>query len=151
MSSMLRQATRADVPMMHRVRLAVHENRLVSLVLTPEDYIAAIETSGRGWLVEVDGEVVGFSIGNIDTGNIWALFVDPGHEGRGYGKRLHDAMIAWLFSCGLERLWLTTGPQTRAQCFYERAGWQFRELLPSGEILYELFRAQAPALESSRA
>ena len=34
-------------------------------------------------------------------------------------------MVAWLFSRGLEKLWLTTGPNTRAQGFYEAAGWQY--------------------------
>lgn len=48
---------------MHRVRLAVRENRLTSRI-TEEDYIPAIEETGRGWVVEVDGGVVGFAVGN---------------------------------------------------------------------------------------
>jgi len=63
---------------MHRVRLSVTENRLVSVALTEHDYIAAIHETGRGWVAEVDGIVVGFAIGDCQTGNIWALFVDPG-------------------------------------------------------------------------
>jgi GNAT superfamily N-acetyltransferase len=55
--------------------------------------------------------------------NIWALFVDPEHERRGYGRMLHDTMTDWLRSRGVERLWLTTEPGTRAQKFYEAAGW----------------------------
>jgi GNAT superfamily N-acetyltransferase len=118
--------------------MAVRENRLVSTVISPADYITAIEQTGRGWVIEAANEVVGFSIGNAATGNIWALFVDPAHERRGYGRTLHDAMITWLFARGLQRLWLTTAPQTRAQRFYERAGWQHQKVLPSGEALYEL-------------
>ena len=94
---------------MHRVRLAVRENRLTSRS-TEEDYIPAIEETGRGWVVEVDGGVVGFAVGNAATGNVWALFVEPAHEGQGHGRRLHDAMVEWLFSRGLERLWLSTIP-----------------------------------------
>jgi GNAT superfamily N-acetyltransferase len=85
----LRQARRADIPAMHRVRLAVRENRLTANI-TQEDYVPAIEHTGRGWVVEVDGAVVGFAVGNAATGNIWALFVDPAHEGQGHGRRLHE-------------------------------------------------------------
>ena len=82
-----------------------------------------------------------FAIGNEQTGNIWALFVDPGHERRGYGRRLHDVMISWLFSQGLETLWLTTGQNTRAQGFYEAAGWQRTGTVTGGDVRYELSAA----------
>ena len=121
---------------MHRVRLAVRENRLTSRI-TEEDYIPAIEETGRGWVVEVDGGVVGFAVGNAATGNIWALFVDPAHEGQGHGRRLHDAMVEWLFSRGLERLWLSTDPNTRAHRFYESAGWRHTGMLANGEATFE--------------
>ncbi|TAN55899.1 MAG: GNAT family N-acetyltransferase, partial [Betaproteobacteria bacterium] len=68
-------------------------------------------------------------------------FVDPAHEGRGHGRRLHDAMVAWLWSSGLRRLWLTTEAGTRAQHFYEAAGWKIRSRLPSGELIFELHAA----------
>lgn len=48
----LRRAERADIPAMHRVRLSVIENRLASIV-TEDDYIPAIEETGRGWVVEL--------------------------------------------------------------------------------------------------
>lgn len=121
---------------MHRVRLAVRENRLTSTI-SREDYVCAIEATGRGWLIEVDGIVVAFAVGNGDTGNIWALFVDPAHEGRGYGRRLHDAMVDWLFSLALERLWLCTEPNTRAQRFYESAGWIHTGMDEHGEARFE--------------
>jgi GNAT superfamily N-acetyltransferase len=134
----LRPATRADVSGMQRVRGAVRENRLVSCVISDADVADAIERTGRGWVVEVDSRVIAFAVGNAETGNIWALFVDPDCEGRGYGRQLHDAMIAWLWSRGLRRLWLSTEPGTRAERFYLAAGWQRSETLPSGEILFEL-------------
>jgi hypothetical protein len=46
-------------------------------------------------------------------------------------------MVNWLFSQGLKRLWLTTGQQTRAQRFYEVAGWQNAGVLAGGELLFE--------------
>lgn len=135
---MLREARRADIPAMHRVRLAVRENRLTSTAITEADYVPAIEVHGKGWVIEDDGLVVGFAVGDARDGNIWALFVDPQHEGRGCGRRLHDAMVAWLARQGLDRLWLTTQPDTRAQGFYEAAGWQCVGRTPKGELRLEL-------------
>lgn len=105
----------------------------------------AIEETGRGWVVEVDGTIVGFAVGNAVTGNIWALFVDPEHERLGYGRYLHEAMVEWLFSCGLKRLWLSTATHTRAQRFYEAAGWLSTGILANGEASYELPRPAATA------
>ena len=118
--------------------MAVRENRLVSLVIADEDVRQAIEHEGRGWVVEVQGEVVAFAIGRATTRNVWALFVDPEHEGRGYGRRLHDTMLEWFRSMGIGRVWLTTEPGTRAQRFYERAGWQCSGFSEHGELRYEI-------------
>ncbi len=141
-----RQAVRADIPGMHRVRMAVRENRLVSTVITEADYISEIEVTGRGWVAEDRGVIVGFAIGNKVTGNIWALFVDPDHEGRGHGRRLHDTMVQWLFDEGLTRLQLSTDPNTRARRLYERAGWSFVRMLPSGEAELQLLNTMARRL-----
>ena len=134
---MLRQARGADIPGMHRVRLEVRENKLRSAVVTEADYLPFLETHGRGWVVEEKGEVVGFAIGDARDGNIWALFVHPKHEGRGFGRQLHDAMVSWLWSRGLKELWLTTEPGTRAQEFYEAAGWQSAGKTPQGVLRFE--------------
>lgn len=134
----VRQATAADATAMHRVRLSVTENRLVSVALTEQHYIAAIQQTGRGWVVEVDGEVVGFAVGNAQTGNIWALFVEPGHEGKGYGRQLHDVMVAWLWEQGRGGLWLTTDAGTRAERFYQQAGWARTGAAADGEVRFEL-------------
>jgi GNAT superfamily N-acetyltransferase len=124
------------------VRAAVRENRLVSAVIADDDVRGAIEVTGRGWVVEHEGDVVAFAIGNATDGNVWALFVHPDHERRGHGRRLHDAMVAWLWSRGLERLWLTTQPGTRAEKFYAAAGWVRTGLTSRGETRFEL---SAPA------
>lgn len=137
MPSVLRQAVRSDVNGIQHVRHAVKENRLTSRVISDEEVIDAIERSGRGWVIADAAEVRAFAIGNAETGNIWALFVEPLQERQGFGRRLHDEMLRWLWSCGLERLWLTTEPGTRAERFYISAGWQRRGLLPSGEVLFE--------------
>src|SRR5687767_10506637 len=107
---------------MHRLRMSVQENRLTSGVITEQDYADAL-SAGGGWIIEEDSEVVGFAIANAATANVWALFVDPAREGLGFGRRLHDAMIAWMSTQSVERWWLTTEAGTRAERFYERAGW----------------------------
>jgi len=140
MTAMLRQATRADIPGISDVRYAVRENTLRRGVISDEDVRREIEDTGRGWVVESDGRVIAFAIGNADSGNIWALFVVPEAEGQGHGRRLHDEMVRWLWSRGLARLWLTTGPGTRAQGFYERLGWRNAGITEKGEILFERYR-----------
>ncbi len=140
MSEQLRVATAADIPAIQRIRRSVRENRLISGVISDDDVRMAITVQGRGWVVDVDAAPVGFAIGNDQTGNIWALFVDPSYERRGYGRRLHDVMVAWLWSRGLPRLWLTTDPDTRAERFYRAAGWRYAGCAEHGEVRFELDR-----------
>lgn len=125
---------------MHRVRMSVRENRLQSTVLTEDDYVAAIEPPGRGWVIEIEGEVAAFAVANAATGNVWALFVRPDYEALGFGRSLHDAMVAWLWEHELERLTLTTAPGTRAERFYVAAGWRKLGMTERGEIRFELGR-----------
>jgi GNAT superfamily N-acetyltransferase len=139
---MLRHALASDIAGIQRVRQSVRENRLVSGVISDDDVQDALERTGRGWVVESDGEVVAFAIGNRVNGNVWALFVHPDHERRGYGRALHDTMVDWLWSQGLRTLWLTTAPGTRAQTFYERAGWQRVGSADKGDLRYELRRPE---------
>jgi GNAT superfamily N-acetyltransferase len=85
-----------------------------------------LETQGRGWVYEdssAGGAIVGFAIADNSARNIWALFVQPGSEGRGIGRALHDAMVQWLFAVGDTPVWLTTDAGTRAARFYAAAGW----------------------------
>lgn len=131
-----RVATREDIPAMQRVRMAVRENPLTSRTLSEADYVEHLEGPARGWVAEHQGEIVGFAMARADTGNIWALFVDPAHEGRGHGGRLHGAMMDWLQQQGGPKPWLTTGTGTRAERFYERAGWR-RVSVDNGEARFE--------------
>jgi len=141
MPSILRQATRDDIAEISRVRYAVRENTLRPGVISDEDVRREIEDTGRGWVIESQGQVVAFAIGNATDGNIWALFVDPDAECQGHGSRLHAEMVKWLWSQGLRTLWLTTGPGTRAHGFYERRGWQTVGRTGKGELRLELHSA----------
>ena len=136
--SVIRPAVRDDISEMHRVRLSVRENKLTTSVIVEADYVPAIEKTGRGWVAECDGEIVGFAVANRENGSLWALFVEPDHEGCGHGRRLHETAVSWLRTQGLDRLWLNTEPGTRAQGFYESLGWIRTGLSEHGEIRFEL-------------
>jgi len=135
----IRVATSADIPQIQIVRNAVKENMLSNPALVPdkdvEDYI---HNRGKGWVCEEDGEIVGFSIVSIRDHNVWVLFVQPGHDKKGIGKKLHDEMMNWYFSQVNETIWLGTAPGTRAESFYRRAGWTEVGLHGKGEIKFEM-------------
>ena len=139
----LRQAHRGDIAAIQRVRAAVRENRLASRRISDDEVQRHLELLGRGWVIEDDGEVVAFAIGDATIGNVWALFVDPAHERRGLGRRLHDAMVEWLWSQGLQHLWLSTEAGTRAERFYRAAGWRDAGTTPHGELAFVLDRPPA--------
>jgi GNAT superfamily N-acetyltransferase len=86
-----RTTTKEDMPEIMRVRIGVKENRLAnpdSLDLPDIQRMLAGE-NGRGWLCEVDGQVVGFAIADLATSNGCALFIAPAFERRGIGRTLH--------------------------------------------------------------
>ena len=135
--STLRQATVADIPGIWEVRYSVSENALTPGRISDEDVRVSIEDTGRGWVIEENGKIVAFAIGNAETGNVWALFVKPEAQGRGYGTRLHAAMIEWFRSKSVDRLWLSTGTDTKARKFYEKNGWICIDPCGIDEVRYE--------------
>ena len=131
---------------MHEIRTSVTENRLSNPKrIRHQDYVTLLERQGRGWVFESDGTVVAFAIADAGTRSIWALFVEPGSEGRGIGRALLDAMTVWLFEQGDGRIWLTTAPATRAERFYRAAGWRETGRI-NGEIRFELSGAGISAI-----
>jgi len=138
---LIRPARQSDIPEMHRVRMCVRENVLRDpSAVTPEHTREMLVSRGRGrgWVCEIDGRIVGFAVGDLRASNVWALFVEPGYEGRGIGRQLHDAMLDWMFESGAERIWLSTDGGTRAERFYRRAGWQAAGMQPNGELRFEM-------------
>jgi GNAT superfamily N-acetyltransferase len=134
----IRVAQESDIPEMHRIRLSVRENRLSDpQLIQPDDYRPMLGERGRGWVAELDGRLAGFAVADRTRANIWALFVDPVHEGCGVGQALHSAMLDWLFSCEVAKAWLATEPGTRAERFYQKSGWRYVET-QRGEAIYEL-------------
>jgi GNAT superfamily N-acetyltransferase len=134
-----RDATTADIGQMQIVRHAVKENELSDpRLVTDEDVADYITRRGKGWVCEVDGAITGFAIVSVVDRNVWALFVLPGYDGRGIGRRLHDLMMDWYFRQTRETVWLGTAPATRAERFYRRAGWTEAGMHGTGEIKFEM-------------
>ena len=114
-----RVATPGDVAALLQVRTAVQENHLSLQQLrargiTPAALAEAL-TSGTpcAWLAEVEAEVVGFSMVDLDDASLFALFVLPAHEGRGIGSHLLAEAERALFAVH-PRAWLETAASSRA-------------------------------------
>lgn len=134
-----REATKADILQIQIVRNTVKENQLSDPALVPdkdvEDYIT---NRGKGWVCEIDNTIVGFCIVSLTDNNVWALFVLPGYEKQGIGRKLHDDMMDWYFSQTSKDIWLSTSPGTRAHNFYSKAGWEETGITRDGEIKFEM-------------
>ena len=134
-----REAQIRDIPQMQVVRHSVSENTLSDPSLVPdkdvEDYITR---RGKGWVCEINGTIVGFAIISVNDHNVWALFIQPGFEGKGIGQRLHDEMMDWYFTQTEETSWLGTAPGTRAEAFYRKAGWKETGMHGKREIKFEM-------------
>ncbi len=136
---MLREARVGDIPQIQIVRNAVKENALSNPdLVTDQDCADFITQRGKGWICEMEHQVVGFSIVDLVDHNVWALFVHPDFDKRGIGKQLHDIMLDWYFNQTQQSVWLGTAPGTRAEAFYRRAGWKEIGLHGKGEIKFEM-------------
>ena len=122
--------------------------------VTPEEQVevwrvrmATLPSPNAPLVVEVDGEVVGFAVGQLtpNTGaELTAIHVLPEHRGTGAGKALLDAVVAAFGQWGVSdaRLHVVAGNE-RAQAFYRRNGWH---LLGSAGN-HEIGGASVPVLE----
>ncbi|MDB5198236.1 MAG: family N-acetyltransferase [Chitinophagaceae bacterium] len=134
-----REAQISDILQIQIVRHSVKENVLSDPALvTDKDCEEFLTVRGKGWVCEVDGRVVGFSIADMKEKNIWALFVHPDHEAKGIGKRLHKEMLDWYFIQTKENVWLGTAPNTKAVKFYRMEGWKEVGIHGKGEIKFEM-------------
>jgi len=119
-----REANISDIQQLQIVRNAVKENTLSNPnMIKDEDYNEFLLERGKGWVCEIDNQIVGFSIVDLKENNIWALFVHPNHDKKGIGKQLHKLMLNWYFSQTAATVWLGTSPETRAEIFYKKQGW----------------------------
>jgi len=135
----IREANIDDIKQIQIVRNSVKENVLSNPnLVTDEDCKEFLTRRGKGWVCEINNQIVGFSIADLQTCNIWALFVHPQFDKQGIGRLLHDTMLDWYFSKSTENVWLGTAPGTRAEAFYRKAGWTEAGTHGKGEIKFEM-------------
>ena len=134
-----REAKVEDISQIQIVRNTVKENTLSNPnLVTDEDCKFFITKKGKGWVCEIDKEIVGFSIVDLLENNIWALFVHPNFENKGIGKQLHQLMLDWYFQQTNTTVWLGTEPNTRAEKFYQLQGWTKIGTHGKGETKFEM-------------
>lgn len=124
---------------MFEIRVSVRENsttreRLYALGINDEAVANSITNEGRGWIAEENGQAVGFSMADLRDGSIFALFVRPEFERRGYGGALLAAAVRWLLSRNFKQLWLAVGRDTRAHRFYLKRGWVETGVIENGDV-----------------
>jgi len=128
-----------DVKEIIILRTMVKENalsmdELISMNITESEVIKKIKNEYKGWLCEDDkGKILGFSMGNKTTAEMWVIAVLPEYEKRGIGGKLMQLVQDWLFQYN-DELWLTTenNHDNRAYGFYGKLGWKESEII--GEI-----------------
>ena len=109
---------------MQLIRNAVKENVLSDPALVPYEAVEKyINQRGKGWVCLDLGIMAGFCIADLVNDNIWALFVLPGMEGKGIGRKLQTLMLDWYFTNDKQLVWLSTQKNSRAEKFYRLTGW----------------------------
>ena len=138
-----RQAQIEDIKQIQIVRNSVKENTLSNpLLVTEKDYQEFLTERGKGWVCEIENQIIGFAIADLRDNNIWALFLKPEFEGKGIGTKLQNLMLNWYFENGKENVWLGTSPNTRAEKFYTESGWVKNGMHGSKEIKFEMTKSQ---------
>ena len=136
---LIREARIDDIGQIQIIRNSVTENTLSHPnLVTDQDCKEFISQRGKGWVCEIDKQIVGFAIVDLMGNNIWALFLDPEFEGKGIGQLLHKSMLDWYFTQTKDKVWLGTDFNTRAEKFYRRAGWTEVGKNGSEEIKFEM-------------
>ena len=139
----IRVAVLTDVPALFYVRTGVRENHmslesLAAMDITPETIAVMLSGEGRGWVGEDHGTVVAFAMADAAEATIFAMFVHPDFEGRGFGHLLMDKAEQWLFAQGCTEIWLRTArnQKIRANGFYQRLGWTNQGVQEDGQNQY---------------
>jgi GNAT superfamily N-acetyltransferase len=87
------------------------------------------------WLVEVDGEAIGYALAGPctlphaevtpDCGELKRLYLRRGRQNGGVGRRLFAETLAWLQADGPRAVWIGVWSENHgAQRFYARAGFE---------------------------
>ncbi len=141
MTFSIRDAIDDDIPSIFEVRTSVRENhlsveQLSEMGVTFETIREALRQYPCIWVAEQEGQIVGFSMVDIEDACMFAAFVRPEREGLGIGRQLVERAEAFLFEHH-PSIWLETDGSSRAAGFYERLGWKRSEELGSGDARFE--------------
>jgi ribosomal protein S18 acetylase RimI-like enzyme len=144
----VRRATPADLPRIGRLgALLIEEHHgfdsqrfLAARDRTPVDYASFMGTQLEDpdiavLVADLSGQVIGYSYAAVEGYDYMALrgpagvlhdvIVDPEHRGRGVGRLLLGAALAYLKSRGAPRVVLSTAERNeRAQRFFAGAGFR---------------------------
>ena len=147
MQVLIRTATPDDVDTLCAIRTSVVQNHLsleqmAGLGITPQVLSDTLRAAPCGWIAEVDGQAAGFSMVDLDEGEVFAMFVLPSHEKLGLGRQLMAVAEAALFEHH-DTLYLVTDgrDEIRANGFYQRLGWSVVSSADGDDVRYEKSRA----------
>ena len=101
----------------------------------PVDKTAPADPAKALWLVEADGEAIGYALAGPcklphpevtpACGELDRIYVVSEHRGGGLGSRLLEATLAWLERDGPRRLWIGVWSENLgAQRLYARHGFE---------------------------
>ena len=135
----MRPATKADLPRIYEVRHGMAENRLTDPSLVTDAEVAWYLDEAIFLVSEDEAGVQGFACANHQTGNVWALFVIDGAQGRGHGTALLDEATERLRQAGHRQAFLTTGMETKAAAFYRSKGWGQTGVDMRGKAVFRLW------------
>lgn len=111
-----------------------------SATTAPETYLRLI-ASQAALIAEENGQLRGYAILDLQTGEVDAIFVDPDHGGKGIGKQLLLGIEALALQHAFRRLYLFAS--LNAVAFYQAGGFiAIRDeeyVHPSGIILCSLY------------
>jgi len=148
MQTLIRAATQDDVDTLFNIRTRVVQNHLsveqmAQLGITPQVLADGIREAPCAWVAEVDGQPVAFSMVDLATGEVFAMFVLPTHENLGLGRRLMAVAETALFERHATLFLVTDGrDEIRANGFYQRLGWTVTGSVEGDDVRYEKSRAQ---------
>lgn len=141
----IRKTQLEDIETIFDIRTSVIENHqsreeIAELGITPETVAQMLQTDCCGWIAQIDGKSIAFSIANATEKTIVGIFVLPSFEGYGAGRALMQKAEGWLFSQGIKEIWLLTGndPNLRAYGFYLHLGWRPVGIVIDGEMEGEM-------------
>lgn len=134
---MIRPATAGDLRRIFEIRHSVTENRLTDPGRVTEADVLRLIDAGTFWVwQEASGEVTGMAGSDPGDGSVFALFVAPGHEGKGIGRALLKIACETLRAAGHREAWLTTAPGTRAERHYRADGWTANGSADNGDLVF---------------